>query len=165
MHGFFLQIVMVAFVVIGGIHLAIFSLPSFIYILSFLVLSLQFELQDVVFKKLLIACNFSCLIIMSLFFHSSMICAWGRDQWFDDKWDNLCKFVILWLLQNNCSSLMLHLFFMTMCQIEVFDIGWFRSWEALTFENNLISTKLFLHEATNKQMIVIHNEFGTNYYY
>jgi hypothetical protein len=65
MHGFFLQIVMVAFVVIGGIHLAIFSLLWLIYIPSFLVLSLQFEVQDVVFKKILITCNVSCLIRMS----------------------------------------------------------------------------------------------------
>jgi hypothetical protein len=55
-------------------------------------------------------------------------------------------------------------FFMTMCQTKILDIGWFKSWEALTFENNFISTKLFLHEATSKWMIVFHNEFGTNYY-
>jgi hypothetical protein len=68
MHGFFLQIVMIAFVVIGGIHLVIFSFLRLIYIPSFLVLSLKFELQDVVFKKILITCNVSCPIRMSFYF-------------------------------------------------------------------------------------------------
>jgi steroid 5-alpha reductase family enzyme len=39
------------------------------------------------------------------------ILAWGKDQRFDDKRDNLLKFAVFWLLQVGSSSWTLHLFF------------------------------------------------------
>jgi steroid 5-alpha reductase family enzyme len=39
------------------------------------------------------------------------ILAWGKDQRFDDKRDNLLKFALFWLFQVGSSSWMLHLFF------------------------------------------------------